>query len=114
MALLQLSPDLAFDEIRSVIDLFDPNNDGEIAYVEFAHTFYNSENPLDMTLKAKKCMARIRKMAASKRGFNLREAFQRFDKDGDGTVSHEELKVVVNDILQGVLNIVAIWHHRPS
>ena len=40
-------------------------------------------------------------MASSKRGFHLREAFQRFDKDGDGSVSHDELKVVINDILQG-------------
>ena len=46
-------------------------------------------------------MAKIRRMAASKKGFNLREAFQRFDADGDGTVSHDELKVVINDILQG-------------
>ena len=40
-------------------------------------------------------------MASSKRGFHLRAAFQRFDKDGDGSVSHDELKVVINDILQG-------------
>eukprot|EP00520_Triparma_pacifica_P009511 CAMPEP_0118633178 /NCGR_PEP_ID=MMETSP0785-20121206/853_1 /TAXON_ID=91992 /ORGANISM="Bolidomonas pacifica, Strain CCMP 1866" /LENGTH=744 /DNA_ID=CAMNT_0006524025 /DNA_START=48 /DNA_END=2278 /DNA_ORIENTATION=- len=98
--LLSIVPDLAYDQILAVISMFDPNHDGDIAYVEFAHTFYNAEVN-DNTLKARKAMVRIRKMASSKRGFHLREAFQRFDKDGDGSVSHDELKVVINDILQG-------------
>mmetsp|Transcript_14962 Transcript_14962/g.27807 ORF Transcript_14962/g.27807 Transcript_14962/m.27807 type:complete len:767 (-) Transcript_14962:355-2655(-) len=98
--LLTIIPDLAYDEILAVIDMFDPNHDGDIAYVEFAHTFYNCEIN-DNKLKAKKAMMRVRKMASTKKGFHLREAFQRFDKDGDGSVSHDELKVVINDILQG-------------
>ena len=48
--LLSLIPELAYDEILDVINLFDPNNDGEISYVEFAHTFYTSE---DYDFKAK-------------------------------------------------------------
>jgi len=98
--LLSLIPDLAYDEILSVINLFDPNNDGDISYVEFAHTFYTSED-YDHEAKAKQSMVKIRRMAASKKGFSLRSAFQRFDVDGDGSVSHDELKVVINDILQG-------------
>ncbi|GMI53091.1 hypothetical protein ScalyP_jg11608 [Parmales sp. scaly parma] len=98
--LLSLIPGLAYDEILDVIHLFDPNNDGEISYFEFAHTFYTSED-YDHKAKARMSMVKIRKMASSKKGFNLREAFQRFDTDGDGTVSHDELKVVINDILQG-------------
>jgi calmodulin len=98
--LLSIIPDLAYDQILAVIHMFDPNNDGDVAYVEFAHTFYNAEVN-DNSLKARKAMVRIRRMASTKRGFHLREAFQRFDKDGDGSVSHDELKVVINDILQG-------------
>ena len=98
--LLSIIPELAYDQILAVIDMFDPNHDGDVAYVEFAHTFYNCEVN-DNKLKAKKAMFRIRKMASSKKGFHLRDAFQRFDKDGDGSVSHDELKVVINDILQG-------------
>jgi Ca2+-binding EF-hand superfamily protein/Ran GTPase-activating protein (RanGAP) involved in mRNA processing and transport len=97
---VSIIPDLAYDEILAVIDMFDPNHDGEIQYVEFAHTFYNCEIN-DNKVKARKAMIRIRRMASTKKGFNLREAFRRFDKDGDGSVSHDELKVVINDILQG-------------
>ena len=33
--------ELTSKEIQCVIELFDPNNDGEIAYDEFAYSFYN-------------------------------------------------------------------------
>ena len=70
--LLTIIPDLAYDEILAVIDMFDPNHDGDIAYVEFAHTFYNCEIN-DNKLKAKKAMMRVRKMASTKKGIHLRE-----------------------------------------
>ncbi|GMI12238.1 hypothetical protein TrLO_g8647, partial [Triparma laevis f. longispina] len=70
--LLSIIPELAYDQILAVIDMFDPNHDGDIAYVEFAHTFYNCEIN-DNKLKAKKAMMRVRKMASTKKGFHLRE-----------------------------------------
>ena len=51
--LLSIVPSLAYDQIQAVIDLFDPNNDGDINYVEFAHTFYNREIN-DNSAKARK------------------------------------------------------------
>jgi calmodulin len=110
--LLSIIPDLAYDEILAVIDMFDPNHDGEVAYVEFAHTFYNCEVQ-DNKVKARKAMVRIRRMASTQKGFHLKEAFRRFDKDGDGSVSHDELKVVISDILMGDISEDEMQAVRP-
>ena len=40
-------------------------------------------------------MSRIREMAKASKSFNLRNAFDRFDLDGSGSINHEELTSVV-------------------
>ena len=51
---------------------------------------------------AQKAMSKIRAMANSgDTPFNLKDAFDHFDRDGSGSVNHDELKSVVKEICGG-------------
>ena len=64
-------------DVRAMLMSADVNGDGKIDYTEFIAAAFQK----DMLLS----------------GQNLRAAFQIFDKDGDGSISREELKQVFGD-----------------
>ncbi|GMH57144.1 hypothetical protein TrST_g13314 [Triparma strigata] len=138
--------ELTSKEIQCVIELFDPNNDGEIAYDEFAYSFYNrrgvTKDNVDLNLvrvvenikrreqeegqREEGEMAMMQAMEASKRHKNppivmtkeliklashvmdqvrqrtakmsLKEAFNHFDTDNSGSISHDELTVAIREV----------------
>ena len=50
----------------------------------------------------KKDIAGMGQKLSQQQKSELREAFQLFDQDGDGTISTEELQIVLNSIGQGL------------
>ncbi|GMH84975.1 hypothetical protein TL16_g10084 [Triparma laevis f. inornata] len=139
--------ELSNKEIQCVVELFDPNNDGEIAYDEFAYSFYNrrgvTKDNVDLNLvrvtenikrreqedgqREESEMAMMRVMEHSKRHhknppivmtkemiklashvmdqvrqrtakMSLKEAFNHFDTDNSGSISHDELTVAIREV----------------
>ena len=67
-------------EIDSVFSLADVNTDGEINYSEFVSVMFPS---------ASSALSKFRKQNRTLQ--NARDAYDRFDIDGDGEITHEEL-----------------------
>jgi len=141
--------DITDGEIACVINLFDPNGDGEVKYDEFAYSFYNrrgngcsddtdlneervkenikrrerekaqtktltetisfmkknAENTthrrleeIVMTKDLIKTATFVMDQVRQKVKISLREAFDSFDEDESGTISHDELTVAITKV----------------
>ena len=118
---------LTSKELAALFEYFDKDSSGLIDMTEFLISFFqlssrapaarerlkNMQESGGLFVAPKKAtedegdrastlaMDKIRLMASKNDNFNLKEAFDYFDKDNSGSISHEELKDIVSQICGG-------------